>query len=237
MKTNRKFGIGAMLAAMLLISMAFVPAVSAGQDKISEENIKESQMLQYIDIEELYTEVNSYIEKNPDATDKQINNYTLQKIRELYDVSKSDRDGSSRVSYPGYYLNDQEALLFTENPWKGAKSCFYGLSSESETVNVFGFNGANDASDAFRHTYWNALMVRHIDYTWAYRWATAHEYYSSGLPKTMDLWNNIKGRQIGSNNPSASDSTLSSKVVIALNSGNQLKKIVNNNLVYTSNEI
>jgi len=80
-------------------------------------------------------------------------------------------------------------------------------------------------------------MVRHIDYTWAERWATAHEYGHSGLSTTMDLWNNNKGREIGDNNPYASDSTLSNKVITALNSGNQLKKIVNNQLVYTCNEI
>ena len=38
MKTNIKFGIGALLAAMLLLSMVFVPAVSAQVNKNSESD-------------------------------------------------------------------------------------------------------------------------------------------------------------------------------------------------------
>ncbi|WP_094229022.1 DUF6973 domain-containing protein [Methanolobus psychrotolerans] len=237
MKINIKFGLGTILAAMLLASFVLMPAVSAEQSKKINDDLSESQMLQYVDIEELHAEVTTYIEKHPDATEKQINDYTIKKIRELYGKSKSDGTISTKISYYGFTLNPAEEALFYENSWKAINSCYYGKKAMDRTKSIFGFNGADDASDAFRHTYWNALMVKHIDYTWAERWATAHEYNSSGLPKTMDLWNNNKGRGIGNNNPSASDSTISNKVVIVLNSGNQLKKIVNNNLVYTCNEI
>jgi hypothetical protein len=194
-------------------------------------------MLQYVDIKELHAEVMSYIEKHPGATEKQINSYTLKTIRELYAESNGDGEVSTEITYYGYTLNSAEEDLFWDNPWKAINSCYYALVAMNKTEDVFGYSGTDDASDAFRHTYWNALMVRHIDYSWAYQWATAHEAESSGLPKTMDLWNNAKGRGIGSANPYASDSTLSNLVVVALNSGDQLKKIVNNTLVYTCNEI
>ncbi len=235
MRNNIKFGISALLVAMLLMSMVFVPM--AGATTQNTENMSESEMLSYVDIEEVYSSVNTYIAKHPKATEEKVNQYTLKQIRKLYAKSESNGEITTQISYSGYVLNSEEEALFWEDPFKATQALYYGLGAMDETESVFGDNGVNDASDAFRHAYWNALMVRHIDYTWANRWATAHEYYSSGLPKTMDLWNNYKGRQIGNNNPYASDNTLSDKVVIDLNSGNQLKKIVNNNLVYTYNEI
>jgi hypothetical protein len=233
---NKVIRIALLFMLMLVVSINCGAAVSV-ENNLNKEKLSEAQMLQYINIEDLHAEVTSYIDNHPSATEKQINNYVLQKIRELYAKSKSNGFETKSITYYGYTLNDAEVALFYENSWKAINSCYYGKVATDKTISVFGYNGADDASDAFRHTYWNALMVRHIDYTWASRWATAHEYGHSGLSTTMDLWNNNKGRGIGNSNPNASDSVLSNKVISALNSGNQLKKIVNNQLVYTRNEI
>ena len=237
MKQNKGMRLGTLLAVMLLLSMAFVPAVNATTQ--NTEKISESEMLSYVDVEDVHSSVNIYISKHPKATEEQVNQYTLKQIRKLYAKSESNGEITTQISYYGYTLNPEEEALLLEDPWKAIKAIYYGLGATDETESVFGYNGHNDASDAFRHAYWNALMVKHIDYTWAYRWATAHEEGGGGEPieNEMDLWNNDKGRNIADNNPYASDSTLSDKVIDALNSGNQLKKIVNDNLVYTYNEI
>lgn len=236
MKSRNKICISILLIMTVLANC--VPAVSAANCKNTDNTISEAQMLECIDIEELHADIVTYIEKHPEATEKKINDYVLKTIRNMYEVSCEEGEASTRsITYYGYTLNDAEEELFYENPWKAINSCYYGLVATNGTIDVFGYNRADDASDAYRHTYWNALMTRHIDYTWASRWATAHEYGHSGLSTTMDLWNNAKGRGIGADYPSASDSYLSSKVIVALNSGNQLKKIVNDVLVYTYNEI
>ncbi|MFZ3384329.1 MAG: hypothetical protein WA144_10435 [Candidatus Methanoperedens sp.] len=230
MKQIKGMQLGAVLAAMLLLSMAFVPAVTA-----KTEQIKESEMLQYIDIQELYSLVDTYITEHPKATEEQINQYSLSQIRKLYTKYKDNGEITPQISYYGFTLNSEEENLFWENPWKAINACYYGLSAQDETERVFGYNGHNDASDAFRHAYWNTLMVKHIDYTWASRWATAHEEGATGQPaieKEMDLWNNNKGRIIATDNPNASDSELSNKVIDALNNG-LLRKIVNDALAPT----
>ena len=48
MKTNIRFGIGALLTAMLLLSMAFVPAVSASTDTSKEQQMPD-ELKQWIE--------------------------------------------------------------------------------------------------------------------------------------------------------------------------------------------
>jgi len=106
---KKKFGIGMLILALLLASFVLMPVVSAGQNNIITEELSEAQMLQYIDIEDLHAEVTSYIEKHPDATEKQINNHILREIRDLYAKSKSDGTVSTKdITYYGYTLNDAE---------------------------------------------------------------------------------------------------------------------------------
>lgn len=75
--------------------------------------------------------------------------------------------------------------------------------------------------DAFRHTYWNALMAKEYGQDWATRFATAHE----GGPdnpanrEAMDLFNNEVGRRVAANNPNASASQLADQVQQAVARG------------------
>ncbi|KAF1813771.1 hypothetical protein P152DRAFT_291730 [Eremomyces bilateralis CBS 781.70] len=55
----------------------------------------------------------------------------------------------------------------------------------------------NGKGDAFRHCYWNALMVIEIGGSDAKSIADNHEQGSSGREKDMDLKNNASGRRIG----------------------------------------
>ncbi|MCD4845102.1 MAG: hypothetical protein K8R25_11515 [Methanosarcinales archaeon] len=229
MKNNIKFGISAMLAIMMLVSMVFVPV--AGATNQNTENMLISDMLTYVDIEEVYQSVNTYISKHPKATEEQVNQYTLKQIRKSYAKSESNI-GILTQSGESVDLTPEEEKLFEEDPWKGTKALFCGGLALVEMRRVFGEGGVDNHIDAFRHAYWNALMVKYIDYSWADRWATAHEEGSNGLSAEMDLWNNNEGRLIASNHPDDSDYELSGKVMNALNAG-VLRKIENDELVPT----
>lgn len=65
------------------------------------------------------------------------------------------------------------------------------------TIKEFGHNGHNDESDAFRHAYWNAEMVKELGEAFAEEIATNHEIASANMKeKEMDLHNNKIGREI-----------------------------------------
>ncbi|MCL1500809.1 XVIPCD domain-containing protein [Xanthomonas nasturtii] len=75
--------------------------------------------------------------------------------------------------------------------------------------------------DAFRHTYWNALLAKEFGNEWAQSFATAHE----GMPgnpanrEAMDLYNNQIGRGIAAAHPGASKEQLAQLVGDALKEG------------------
>lgn len=93
--------------------------------------------------------------------------------------------------------------------------------AEMKTEQVFGINGLNDCSDAFRHSYWNALNTTSVGITGAVLFAAAHECDSpsSNLGTSMDYFNNEVGQQIGLNNPDATAELMSSIVLQALMNG------------------
>jgi hypothetical protein len=83
------------------------------------------------------------------------------------------------------------------------------------------WQGNDGHRDAFRHAYWNALLVQQYGEQWTKAFATAHE----GLPgntanrEAMDLYNNEIGRSIGAANKSASPEQLANLVEQSLNQG------------------
>ncbi len=82
----------------------------------------------------------------------------------------------------------------------------------------------DDHNDAFRHTYWNALMAARFGGNWAEDYATAHERLP-GNPaqrEAMDLYNNSVGRQIAAAHPNASQEELAGYVREAVDQGKVL---------------
>lgn len=79
----------------------------------------------------------------------------------------------------------------------------------------------DDQNDAFRHAYWNALMVKEYGAEWAEDYATAHEQLP-GNPaprEAMDLYNNEVGRNIAVANPDASAEELAGLIEQAVRNG------------------
>lgn len=89
----------------------------------------------------------------------------------------------------------------------------------AETRKRFGHNGRNDKSDAFRHCYWSALLVREIGYQQAIEFTTLHESQPGNdlKEKAMDLHNNRAGADIGRNG--GADEMLALKCMEALKQG------------------
>lgn len=96
----------------------------------------------------------------------------------------------------------------------------------------------DDQNDAFRHAYWNALMVKEYGADWAEDYATAHEQLpgNPGPREAMDLYNNEVGRKIAVANPDASAEELANLVEAAVKSGDTV--VVGQDLLpHPSNEV
>ncbi|WP_326692280.1 MULTISPECIES: DUF6973 domain-containing protein [unclassified Streptomyces] len=82
-------------------------------------------------------------------------------------------------------------------------------------------NKNDNHNDAFRHTYWNALMTKKYGAEWTEKYATTHETRPGNQPEreAMDLYNNEIGRRIAQDNPDASDEELADLVEKAVRKG------------------
>ena len=96
--------------------------------------------------------------------------------------------------------------------------------------------GAEDGhQDAFRHAYWNALMVQRFGLDWAARMGTAHERLP-GNPadrEAMDLYNNEVGRRIAEQHPDASPEELADLVEQAVRRGDMVVIDAGGELAYS----
>lgn len=97
------------------------------------------------------------------------------------------------------------------------------LPAEQETVARFGFNGRNDESDAFRHSFFNAMNSNDAGDRIARLFSNAHESenpLSLILEKEMDIFNNNVGHLIGDDaNIFISDNDLSNLVYMGFTNG------------------
>ncbi len=119
-------------------------------------------------------------------------------------------------------LNYKEKELCWSNPvdcvsvWQ-AKNTAENWARSIEPRTGEDFAGWNDPQDALRHARWNAEMAKNLGQVKAKKWGDAHEYTSQNetdphaldpIEKSMDLWNNQVGRQIGENFPGSIENQL-----------------------------
>jgi len=116
-------------------------------------------------------------------------------------------DNGDSISSPDYSslptlvtsLNDQERALYNSDPVVGTRIFLEAREATAAAKSLYSLESLHNGNgDAFRHFYWNFRMVRNSDIgsIWAEKWATAHESEvgNPALEKTMDLFNNAKGR-------------------------------------------
>lgn len=149
-----------------------------------------------------------------------------------FTVPTADKDGMVQV--PDKWMSDlfglqrrpvtmTEKRMMDEIGLLGQKDLYYIQKEAFEMAEKFaGANGQEDGlGDAYRHAYWNALMVNRFGADWAKQYGDAHESLPNN-PKTkafMDLWNNSIGITIAQENPNISKQELANKIAEAVRSG------------------
>lgn len=170
------------------------------------------------EIQELLSKVEIWKQANPTATEEKANKYFGSLIAEKASGRLSAQWSIGQWTDLGPY----QGAVCNSNLINCGKTKVYKDQAESWALNRSGFsNGYNGGKiDAARHTYWNALMTRGINRTWAQDFSYAHE--QDNVPsndigwnlRNMDLYNNDQGQNIGVIYPytSYSDAQVESKV-------------------------
>lgn len=134
------------------------------------------------------------------------------------------------MSDDGIYdkLTFEEKLLAAQDPVRALKAYYASLEAESKAKELYVEGQLYLGNgDAFRHAYWNALMVKRCGIEFAQQMATAHESDTpEGLDKQMDLRNNAYGRWDGEKHINLSDEELAIKIRDLVTDGQYLR-IVN----------
>lgn len=96
-------------------------------------------------------------------------------------------------------LSESEKLFVASNPYSAPVIRFSADEATQKTIQIFGHNGHNDMSDAFRHCYFAALLSRDLGYYDALDYLNAHERFPNNPreEKRMDMANNYVGADIG----------------------------------------
>ncbi|MET3367656.1 UNVERIFIED_CONTAM: hypothetical protein ABIE34_000882 [Jeotgalibacillus campisalis] len=171
---------------------------------------------------------------------------TPQEILDQYQVSDAETTNWPGDWDPLRFVVDQKVVTekeaellnglgpFELNAFKGIHDDAFSVADErfpSEDRN-------DDQNDAFRHAYWNALMVKEFGADWAEDYATAHEQLPANpAPReAMDLYNNEVGRNVAIANPDASAEELADLIEDAVNNGDTV--VVGPDLLpHPSNEV
>lgn len=122
-------------------------------------------------------------DENPNFAREQI-------IAELYSKKKGSISND-------YEINDEEFWAIVLNLWPSqygtAKSLTQRASTQAQ-VYYPDLDCYQDDGDAFRHTYWSALLSYEFGSNFALKITTAHESETEeGIDKQMDLHNNMNG--------------------------------------------
>lgn len=184
-----------------------------------------------------------YPDANPEELDeilkerinaiRQINRSSLLEIEDGSDIEYSDIVDT--ILPASAQLNDAERLLFNGSPFQGlavinaGRKAYYTANDLYLPQYLHNQNG-----DAFRHCFWNNLMVAATSQDFARAWADAHEEKPGNpvIEKTMDIRNNFDGRRLAFRYPDESDEQRKTRCLTGVD-GKRLVRIVNGELAPT----
>ena len=177
--------------------------------------------------------------QNPNATYEDVSAYLDDEI------SKAKQNGiiipvgsSYQEKFEGYRekwnsLNEKERSVVFNHPIEGLTALNTSNTAEKKTKEYYGRDDTdNDNANAFKHAYWNALMVDWIGVDLAKEFADAHEYGQISLSSDMDKENNEQGREDGVTYKTLNDDDLALKIMERVSEGNYWR-IENDVLVAT----
>lgn len=189
------------------------------------------------DLLETYQIMNSKFDITK-LTEEELNKEAVLIYNEIYQrkLSTKQPDISIQLSIGP---NNREKLLIAAYPGQAPAVFAAAEMATNATLRLFFNGGADDGNaNAFKHSYWNALMQKSLIEQHVKMWADAHEYYQTGLGKEMDLYNNAFGRDTYSRLWSKtkpkdpSNTALENELLYRIQQGN-LMRIVNKKMVLT----
>ena len=214
-----KFKIGLLVSIFVLSSLPCISFAEPKKDDVTSKSAiiapknqnKSKTKIVYIDDVKYYlSKADEYKKKNPKALDNDVNTYIKKVVEEHEKTSNRNIDqkelNSTATSIEAttqaiYTINPLEQALLDENPVKGYQCISFGNDAIVQSQQWYeSYVLVDHNGDAFRHCYWNALMVRGTGFDWAQRWADAHENGATDqteLAKRMDFSNNSVGRYYG----------------------------------------
>ncbi|MFI1378595.1 DUF6973 domain-containing protein [Embleya sp. NPDC020886] len=142
------------------------------------------------------------------------------------------------------HLNDrrpasEQAMLLELSTEERALYMLIGNQAWEECRKRFPGQGELEGhADAFRHTYWNALLVRNFGPEWTARYTTAHEMGADPDPlkrtsESMDLFNNEVGRRVAVEANGKSTEELADMVEHAVRNGQTVVVGADGQLTYS----
>lgn len=108
-----------------------------------------------------------------------------------------------------YLITKPYLIIPTYNSWREANN---------ESIRKYGISFYKDKSDAFRHCFGTAILVKEIGYQEAIKITTLHESFAENnkYSMLMDMWNNKVGAEIGKKNFHLSNEKISEIVIIQI---------------------
>lgn len=187
--------------------------------------------------ETVWLECEDYFEQNPQMSEAQKDEYFRNRFSEYLNENEAMElplAGLGDIWDRYKNLKKAEKEFIFAHPFKAYKIYKSSIKAVEKTDYYYEGNHSLDNGDAFRHGYWNALMVRKVGVTSAKEFADAHESEgSTGLDLEMDLYNNEQGRSDGILFEDLSEDDLAEEIMHRVSSG-YYKRIENDQLVATN---
>ena len=173
------------------------------------------------------TKIEEIISENKNLTEEELNQLAYELFEEIHNKKVNENFITPLyISIGG--ANLQELALCARHPIDCSRARNDATKANTQTEAYYSSGLHNGNGDAFRHAYWNKLMVGSIGATRAAEFANAHEYGNHSQPdieKQMDLFNNQKGRSWSAYS--------AARIRDEISKGGG-KRIVNNTLVATT---
>jgi hypothetical protein len=216
-------------------------ALSLPPDGKIIEKDSEISNLTWQDLEHIFSLAEVFMNENPRATEDEIDGFIKNEMiglsSEKQNVSTPDYVTGGAV-LPAAFLALTFSLAFAAIDVFNDAMLARSRTDYFYVVCPIEHEHWQTNGDAFRHAYWNALMVRSVGAFTADLFATAYESgtNSSGIDKQMDLINNDRGREDGKAFSNLTKDQLAYRIMTHVSHGHYVR-IKNNKLVKTCTEL